>query len=62
MYVFSMAKNDIFQQGVDEGRRQILADLAKIVKDATDLHGDVDGQWEAIGENVCNYIEQEGYL
>lgn len=62
MYVFSTPQNDIYQQGVDEGRRQVLADLAKIVKDASDLHGDVDGQREAIGEEVYNYLEQEGYL
>lgn len=62
MYVFSNSHNDTYQQGVDEGRRQVLADLAKIVKDETELHGDVDGQWEAIGEEVCNYLEQEGYI
>lgn len=62
MYHFGTTNNDIYEQGVDEGRRQVLADLARIVKDNTELHGDVDGQWEAIGEAVCEYIEQEGYL
>lgn len=62
MYSLSAAKTATYEKGVDEGRRQVLADLAKIVKDATDLHGDVDGQWEAIGEDVCDYLEQEGYL
>ena len=54
MYVFSMAKNDIFQQGVDEGRRQILADFAKIVKD--------NEYPEYLEETLCEYLTQEGYL
>ena len=62
MYSLSAAKTETYEKGVDEGRRQILADLAKIVKDENDLHGDVDGQYEAIGEAVCEYIENEGYL
>ena len=62
MYSLSAAKTETYEKGVDEGRRQILADIAKIVKDETDLHGDVDGQWEAIGEGVCEFLENEGYL
>lgn len=62
MYGLRAQENVAYEYGVDEGRRQILADLAKIVKDETELHGDVDGQWEAIGEAVYDYIEQEGYV
>ena len=44
MYGLRAQENVAYEYGVDEGRRQILADLAKIVKDETELHGDVDGQ------------------
>lgn len=60
MYVFSMAKNDIFQQGVDEGRRRVLADIAKIVHDCKiNCSGDPT---TLIGDEVYDYLEQEGYL
>ena len=54
MYVFSMTKNDVFQQGVDEGRRQVLADIAKFVKD--------NEYPECLEEAVYEYLTQEGYL
>lgn len=60
MYVFSTSNNDIYQQGVDEGRRQVLADIAKIVHDVnSDYNGD---PCNAIGELVYDYLEQEGYV
>lgn len=58
MYVFSTSQNDIYQQGVDEGRRQVLADIAKIVHDAkesTTLDTTI-----SIADSVCDYLEQEG--
>lgn len=59
-YVFSMSHNDIYQQGVDEGRRQVLADIAKIVHD---VKSDCDGDpCTAVGEMVHDYLEQEGYI
>lgn len=60
MYVFSTPINDIYQQGVDEGRRQVLADIAKIVHDVnSDCNGD---PCTAIGEQIHDYLEQEGYI
>ncbi len=60
MYVFSTAQNDIYQQGVDEGRRQVLADIAKIWRDVkADCNGDPT---TAFGDEVYDYLEQEGYL
>lgn len=54
MYVFSTSHNDIYQQGVDEGRRQVLADMAKIFKD--------NEYPEYKEEAFADYLEQEGYL
>lgn len=56
MYVFpsQLSVNDAFQQGVDEGRRQVLADLAKMRKD--------DESAEEFVNEVSDYLEQEGYL
>lgn len=54
MYVFSTSHNDIYQQGVDEGRRQVLADMAKLFKD--------NEYPEYKEEALANYLEQEGYL
>lgn len=54
MYVFSMSNNDIYQQGVDEGRRQVLADLANIWKDNESI--------EEFANETSDYLEQEGYL
>ena len=54
MYVFSTSNNDIYQQGVDEGRRQVLADLAKIWKDNESI--------EEFANEMSEYREQEGYL
>lgn len=51
---FSMAKNDIYQQGVDEGRRQVLADIAKLVKD--------NEYPEYLEDALYEYLTQEGYL
>ena len=60
MYVFSTSHNDIYQQGVDEGRRQVLADIARIVHDVnSDCNGD---PCTAISEQVHVYLEQEGYI
>lgn len=62
MYVFSTPQNDIYiyRQGVDEGRRQVLANIAKIVHD---VKSDCDGDPCTIaGEMVHDYLEQEGYL
>ena len=60
MYVFSTSQNGTYQQGVDEGRRQVHADIAKIVHDVnSDCNGD---PCTAIGEQVRDYLEQEGYL
>lgn len=54
MYTFSTTKNDVFQQGVDEGRRQILADMAKLFK---------DNEYPEYKEDALHdYLEQEGYL
>lgn len=60
MYVFSTPQNEIYQQGVDEGRRQILADIAKIVHDVnSDCNGD---PMTEVGEQVYEYLVQEGYV
>lgn len=60
MYVFSTSHNDIYQQGVNEGRRQVLADIAKIVLDAKQ-NAALDTSI-SIADPVCDYLEQEGYL
>lgn len=54
MYVFSTPIDDIYQQGVDEGRRQVLADMAKLYKD--------NEYPEYKEEALAEYLEQEGYL
>ena len=56
MYHFGTTNNDIYEQGVDEGRRQILADLAKIYKDANKDYPD-----DAL-DDFASYLEQEDYL
>lgn len=60
MYVFSTSHNDIYQQGVNEGRRQVLADIAKIVLDAKQ-NAALDTSI-SIADPVCDYLEREGYL
>lgn len=45
---------DIYDDGVREGRRQVLADLAKMWKD--------DDSFVEFANEVLNYLEQEGYL
>jgi len=54
MYHFGTSNNDIYEQGVDEGRRQILADLAQMWKN--------DDTAEETLNDLANYLEQEGYL
>lgn len=54
MYDFSTPQNDIYQQGVDEGRRQVLADMAKLFKD--------NEYPEYMEDALHDYLEQEGYL
>lgn len=60
MYHFDGECSDIFQQGVDEGRRRVLADIAKIVHDAKG-NAALDTSL-SIADPVCDYLEQEGYL
>ena len=54
MYVFSTSYNDIYQLGVDEGRRQVLADIAKLFKD--------NEYPEYMEGALATYLEQEGYI
>lgn len=62
MYHFGTTNNDIYEQGVDEGRRQVLADLARIVKDVGNTCHNPDVAMEQLGINTYSYLEQEGYL
>lgn len=54
MYTFNITENDTYQKGVDEGRRAVLADLARLVKDHK--------YPEYLEEAICEYLTQEGYL
>lgn len=54
MYNFDTPIDDIYEQGVDEGRRQILADMARLVND-----NEYPEDKEAA---LYEYLEQEGYL
>ena len=54
MYTFNIIESEEYQKGVDEGRRAVLADLAKLVKD--------NEYPEYLEEAVCEYLTQEGYL
>lgn len=54
MYHFETTNNDIYEQGVDEGRRQVLADVARIVKAASGVF--------SLEEDIKEYLTQEGYL
>ena len=54
MYMLNVAESDTFQKGVDEGRRAVLADLAKLVKD--------NEYPEYLEKAVYEYLTQEGYL
>ena len=54
MYRFRTDLNEVYNQGVVEGRRQILADLAKMWKDNESI--------EEFANDVYNYLDQEGYL
>ena len=60
MYSLSAVKTATYESGVDEGRRQILADIAKIVHDNKNV--DTTESETLIGEAVCEYLENEGYL
>lgn len=62
MYHFGTTNNDIYEQGVDEGRRQVLTDLAKIWKDNISNFGDTIAAVENAGGDLKDYLEQEGYL
>ena len=54
MYVFSTSNNDIYQQGVDEVRCQVVAALTKNWNDNETI---VD-----LANVLSEYLEQEGYL
>lgn len=45
--------SEVYEQGIEEGRRQILADLARMYKD--ELSADLP---DVLGD----YLEEEGYL
>lgn len=62
MYHFDGECNDIYQSGVDEGRRQVLADLAKMWKDNCSDFGGGIAAVETLGSDVKDYLEQEGFL
>lgn len=54
MSYYDVNLSGVYEQGIEEGRRQILADIARICK---------DNEYPEDKEfYICEYLEREGFI